>query len=135
MCLITTQQEPLIAQEDMIVYKMMNKNLQSIYMEFNYNLNELYQTDIREEDDRFYCFDIIHRKYILENFPDWNSDFLPKGLKCFSHGFHSVNSQERIEHFYGSVFECTIPKGSEYYTEPTGTIVSNQIIINKLIKE
>lgn len=136
MCLITEQQEPLIAQEDMIVFKALRRYLRSMYEGFKYEIGKLYSTNIKEEKDQslICCFDCIDCTFLSEKYEGWDYD-LPEVLKCFSEGFHSVLFIERLDKYVPSysIYECIIPKGSEYYTEPTGTVISNKIIITKKV--
>lgn len=131
MCLITEQQKPHIAQEDIIVYKILKKTLVSMYQFFQYKLGKLYHCEIKETNIAT-CFDDRDQKILEKKYPNWD-DIIPE-LKYFDEGFHSAISKNRLKSYvddYHNIFKCTIPKGSEYYTEPSGLVVSNQIIINK----
>lgn len=133
MCLITDIKEKFIAQEDGIVYKHLEYNLQSPVQGFKYEEEKLYKSHIRKcnldhadlADNT--CHEYINRYYSR----DWR--FLTQELIAFDKGFHSYESLERakMEHWLGcAIFKCTLPKGTEYYKDATGCIVSNQIIIN-----
>lgn len=134
MCLITNQQEPKIAQEDITVYKNLFKIgnvFQSIFNKFEWKLGELYRTKIEESPD--WCsYDDTDNNYLNANYNGWTRRSHEE-LKCFGSGFHSAK-KGRLR-TYGSeiLVECTIPKGSEYYEDFTGLYVSNQIIINKVV--
>lgn len=136
MCLITPQQEPLIAEQDIVVFKQLShltdETAVSPFQCFTYILGDIYKTKIREIDnDDYSCFDEINCKYLNENYPNWNYEKHSE-LKYLGEGFHVAKQRERLTDFYnGAIYECIIPKGSEYYEEPTGTIVSNQIIIKQ----
>lgn len=58
-----------------------------------------------------------------------------KILFSYGAGFHSM-SRARLKNCKLNteqiITECTIPKGSLYYRDKTGLIVSNQIIVNKI---
>lgn len=117
MCLITKQQAPLIASEDMIVYKaaiQIKPNLVSSYFRgFYYILGELVVAKIGEK-------------------AGVNKDLILEGL----HSFLSINAlldymAPSYENFDRYIFEATIPKGAEYYIGDKGDVVSNQLIINK----
>lgn len=140
MCLITDQQEVLIAQEDITVYKCLreiNDNLWAPYNDFRYDLNKLYETIIRESDE--WCgFDSFDNRMIQNKYPDFEPAEEHKKLKSFGSGFHSALSKGRLLESWMTndeyIFECTIPKGSKYYIGISDLVVSNQIIINKKTK-
>lgn len=129
MCLITTQKEPLIAEEDMIVYKSFKEGLISPFEEFKYERGITYETEIKESDD-WNCFDYQDLEYLGNNFPTWTLGENEE-LKCFGEEFHSALQEKRLSDIFDTkvILKCIIPKGSLYYTEPTGLIVSNKIQI------
>lgn len=157
MCLITAQKEAMIAEQDITVYKLFNvsKNVDgektycSPFWYTFYQLNQLYSTtieDVNEENDADKCaFDTPDQKKLDEIFrdqydrPNWNPIWYcgeePADVKYIGEGFHSITTKERaictINDGYTRrlILECTIPAGSEYYLNPSGLIVSNQIII------
>lgn len=134
MCLITEQQKPLIAAEDMTVYKLLRDN-KSRHQFFEYEFDKLYQTTI-EESGEWCCADNVDSSYLDELCPNWFLEPFPTSLKCFGQGYHSYLTIERLKRssLYKSdaeIFKCTIPKGSEYYLNPTDLVISNQIIIHK----
>lgn len=138
MCLITKQKEPFIADKDITVYKMLDENSSdsaySPYQSYHYKLNELYQTII-EEDEYICCFDNVDQTEIEIDYPHWMFDrvFKEYGLKAFGSGFHSTFKTERLDKYKTTIFECVIPKGSEYYIGFTDLVISNQIIIKRKI--
>jgi len=128
MCLITPFKEPKVAEEDMTVYKILTDNQHSsFYSPFYYNLGELYETKMEESEEWLYA-DETAQKSTRRPYND---------LICIGKGFHSCNTIERAEELKEGliqkrhVFECTIPKGSMYYEDTSGLLVSNQIIVNK----
>ena len=157
MCLITAQKEAMIAQEDITVYKLFNtdkneKGEKIYYSPFwftYYQLNELYTTtikDVPEEDFHDKCaFDSPDQKKLDETFrdqydrPNWNPIWYTgeerADIRYIGEGFHSINTKERAistindSYIHRVILECTIPAGSEYYLNPSGLIVSNQIIV------
>ena len=163
MCLVTAQKEAMIAEQDITVYKLLkvreyNKDNESPridyyapYWDFHYNLGELYKTTIEEIPEDHYgdkcAFDESDRLVLDDLFKDsdgranWSpSRYSGKepatDVKYFGAGYHACTTVERLTaDYYGEtkIFECTIPAGSEYYLNPSGLIVSNQIIINKQI--
>lgn len=107
MCLITDQEEPFIATEDMIVYKEMNINenenkimIQSIYNHFIWNLNELYKTDIKLSSD-FCVFDSYDNQCIIQKYPNFYNHKKSK-VKSFGKGFHSALSITRLAKFHNN---------------------------------
>lgn len=139
MCLITTQREPKVATEDMVVYKALVKRdettASSVYQSHKYTLGQLYTTEIGESDE-WCAADYADSNWLTTNYPDWHKGKRKEELICIGAGYHAGVQQERIEEsFTEPIYECTIPKGSEYYLDATGLIVSNQIIINKKITE
>jgi hypothetical protein len=143
MCLIIEKEAKLqIAQEDLIVYKevirMANACL-AIFYNKKYILGELYQTEI-EESDPYKWRPYNHEEssaYFGAGYANAVDEFSCKetldkfNVKSFSEGFHS--SEQNNISTSETIVECTIPKGSEYYINKIGLIVSNQIIINKFI--
>ncbi len=63
-----------------------------------------------------------------------------KDLICLGQGFHSIdklkNAKEVLIGCFNSsrIFKCTIPKGSEYFKNEVGFIVSSSIVINNQMK-
>ena len=138
MCLITNQKEPLVAQEDMVVYKgltaLEDNKAGSIYESFSYILGQLYTTEMQQDDD-WCAADTPSVRWLDNNYPNWHRGEEKEHLICIGPGYHSSLTERRISYHRksDSIYQCTIPKGSLYYTDPTGLIVSNQIIINHII--
>ena len=137
MCLITEQITPIILEKDLVVYKQIirkNRNIVfSNFCEFEYKLGKLYQTDIEYSDNRS-PYDSTASEYY------YSDTMIGKPLQSYGIGFHSVLSKERFR--FVSKFDkndrivsCTIPKGSEVYYDKTGLVISNQIVINKILKK
>jgi len=161
MCLVTAQKEALIVEQDITVYKLLNVyeslrpngslriDYRAPYWDLHYNLGELYTTTIQEIPEDHYgdkcAFDESDRLVLDSLFKDsdgranWNPSWYtgkePADAKYFGQGYHACIAMARLTgpDYYGSskIFECTIPAGSEYYVNPSGLIISNQIIINK----
>lgn len=153
MCLITNTPEKLIAQEDMTVYKILrvspfdfdNGYAFSVYfLGFGYKIGELCITEIKKETNlsKLTAFDSVDSEWLNKRYGypsfysrGWKGAVERGELTAFGPGFHSFLNPTRL----GTncipkeerKFECTIPKGSEYILDPTGLVVSNQIIINK----
>lgn len=131
MCLITTQKKPLVATEDIKVYKLLNKDMSTLYVDYRYKPDILLKTQVRQSDD-WSCFDDIDYDYLNKNFKGWTRGH--KELKCFGQGFHAALSIKRFLKTKSKsdiIFPATVPKGSRYYLDATGLIVSNQIIVHK----
>lgn len=135
MCLVTTQKEPLIASKDITVYKSLSIGFRGIiksqFERFIYELNKLYETTIEHSKD-WTCYDNDAVDAIERKYPYWTKG-IEKDLICLGDGFHSAATIERLHHG-GSIFECVIPKDSEYYMDETGLVVSNKIIVVKQIE-
>lgn len=135
MCLITTQAKPTIAEQDIIVYKALqniNDELHPPYYgvgSFHYKINKTYATTIMEDKDDRCCYDDLDQVYLNNNHEGWQCGGAP-GLFYYGKGYHSANTIERLdkEPMY-NIYECIIPAGSEYYSNPTGLMVSNKIIV------
>lgn len=123
-----------IAQEDFTVYKTLVYG-NSKYYNYHYTLGklEVLSKDIEviwnapyfEIFEGFHSYRVskaiqamdLHNRYRLyfnDNYNDWYLD--------------TVNPYDSVK-----LYECTIPKGSIYYDNGFGEVVSNQIIINKLM--
>lgn len=142
MCLIIGKEDkPLIAEEDVIAYKILCPNgdnhADSAYWyrngRFMYELGKLYQTTIEETKENR-CFDDLDSETIKKTYgDDW------KDTKALGQGFHGAlkleRTQETLEDGLWSnnktIYQVTIPKGAEYYVNCSGLFVSNKIIINK----
>ncbi len=138
MCLITEQKTPLIAEEDVIVYKVLETRLRSYFKYFQYTQNELFETQIREiEKGKTWVStcsldgDYLTAKYNVFRVGDLYNN---PNLICLKYGFHSCISIEVAKKISGVfIYECVIPKGSEYYKDEVGFLISNKIIIKELI--
>ena len=129
MCLQTIWKKPKIAKTNKTVYKVMYiygaKEASSQFSRFKYFLNQLYTCDIKEIDDNCSYDDIALR---------WKND-LRIEYKSIGEGFHSFYKKRMCDDMINvnnlSFYKCIIPKGSKYYEDGTGLVVSNQIIIKK----
>lgn len=135
MCLITTQKTAKIAEEDIVVYKglmqLSETECKSIYQWWVYTLGQLYKTEI-QEDDEWCAYDSKATTFLNSQFRGWSNGEQEHVLKCIGPGYHACITLDRLPND-NNIYQCTIPKGSEYYVDATGLIVSNQIIINKRI--
>lgn len=142
MCLITIQNDPCIAQEDLIVYKSFLKNtdeniFKTPFQFFTYEINKLYETEIKlVKKTEFIGIEAFDNDSIDKSKLDFD---VHKYINVISNGFHSLKYPDRIDTdsiglFGLKIVECIVPKGSFYYTDNSGLIVSNKIIItNKIV--
>lgn len=132
MCLITDQLTPLLAEKDMTVYKALSYSMLSPYEWFEYELGKLYETKLGESQNK-HSYDWEMTDAIIDKYGiDWK---LNNKVIAIGPGFHSVLTPERLkEEINKLIVECTVPAGSQYYLDLSGCIVSNKIIINKVIE-
>lgn len=131
MCLITEQQEPLVAKRKIPIVKELTHSRRSPYADnpIVYEPNVLYSVKMEKTDDPS-PFDGIDQDYWMNKFRDaWNMNSLPNGVVSIGPGFHCAKPNRLLNPRYYNVFKGEIPKGSLYYRNPTGLYVSNQIII------
>ncbi len=131
MCLITTQTKAMIAKEDMNVFKLLTNKRSAIFNNFDYEKNTLYKTTIKKTND-FCCFDGPDKEHLNRNNPGWLDG---NGVISIGRGFHASLTKERLKQSIedgtdGKIYKCTIPKGARYYTNGSGLIVSNKIIVH-----
>lgn len=119
MCLYTTQEIPTIAEKDIICYKIIRKDMSSLYHDdFKWEFGKMYHSWIEAVND----------------IQDRNKEI--------HQAFHSYETLEglKLSYFRTTIpcltVKCTIPKGSRVYKGKHGSIegyASNQLIINKVI--
>lgn len=117
MCLVTSMTEPAVAAKDITCYKVIRKDMSSLYFnEFKWEFG---------------------KKYI-----SWIEPFKSPFDNEIHQAFHSFESLEGLKDAYYMVTEpclavkCTIPKGSEFYRGKHDYIegyASNQLIMNEVI--
>lgn len=140
MCLITEQKTPLIAEKDIVVYKVMESKLRSFFRYFQYEIDKLFETEIKENDENLWIAccsldtDYLQKKYKVDCVRDLKGH---PNLICLKYGFSSCKSIKVAlivnDACRGTIYKCIIPKGSEYYKDKVGFIISNKIIIKKLV--
>lgn len=150
MCLITKQNEPVITDADVVVYKLVTikdpsiNNKREVSPGFYYNSklvyteNEVYETDLKNEYDsqEITPFDDDVINYLEQNiypkYPDLRiSDLAEKGIiTAIGQGFHFALQKTRLRNnpLDLALESFTVPAGSEVYFDETGLGVSNKII-------
>lgn len=122
-----------VAETDIISTKVLvlEKNkLRAFYRKYYYAIGELNQTDFPLEINYlgniykgFHSYNNENIKYVAAVPGIWvNNIAIKEFINVFSNACHSL-----------VVVECTIPKGSEYYENSIGEIVSDKLIINKIL--
>lgn len=142
MCLITEQIEPFIAEEDIIVYKLIRKDFSPAheprniifvkgYKPMTYEIGKLNETEIKTSESFSVPTDEVEKGLIDKYGDNFRSNKL---LISYGQGFHSfINNIDSFDNRNRLNVECTVPKGSEYYLDGLGFMVSNKIIINKVL--
>lgn len=144
MCLITKQKEPIITTRDIIGYKVLEGNLESIFNSFEYTLNKLYKTEIRRSNDYSHAtrktgnwlLSIIGGPYSSHK-----ESLIDLGFVSYGAGFHFCANKECLsdhlsEYLHGGEIKvkCIIPKGSEVYYDGVGNAVTNSIKVVEILK-
>ena len=147
MCWSSKTLEKRIANEDIKVFKVgyeRNAKLDSYYRWFLYDINRLYETAIHPE--RFEELYVITQGFHSYNrkkcsyFCKIKDNIILHKIKDIQINVRTKITGKIIDRYYGNIidsikiFECTIPKGAEYFENEDGEIVSNQIIIKKIIE-
>lgn len=119
MCLYTTQEIPTIAEKDIICYKIIRKDMSSLYHDdFKWEFGKMYHSWMEAVND----------------IQDRNKEI--------HQAFHSYETLEDLKKAYFSAtvpcltVKCTIPKGSTVYSGSHDDLkgyASNQLIINEVI--
>ena len=119
MCLRTEQRTPQIATKDIICYKIIHKDMTSLFhKEFKWEFGKVYHTEMTTTHSCFFMNIMVEQ------------------------GFHSYSTLKATREGYYSSSEpciavkCTIPQGSEYYTGSHGVrdgYTSDKIILNEII--
>lgn len=134
MCWSTNLQlEKRTASKDIKVFKVGNivdGQLMSYYQGFYYDFNQPYRTDVIPTS-------YYGSYFIYQGFHSYNPKKC-KYIKADTTGWWIVKSGRIDLDTYDSttnIIECIVPKGAEYYQNEHGEIVSNQIIINKIMNK
>ena len=140
MCLITKQEKPFIATEDIHVWKLLNKDYKSILQGFPYVKGELYETTIESSTDGYFNpFSDAVVDYMDKHYVNWEGykgyEKIKHEINQFGQGYHGFNTIEgaqdecKVDDGHNDIIvEFIIPKGAEYYICISGVeFVSNQI--------
>jgi len=141
MCWRAFKAEKKIAQKDFNVYKVLMRNVESNllispFMYFPYCLGEEYKAEIHVEEAIF----------------PYEKDTINKGLHCYSEEcmVKDVYKSIAVGNAYGQniecytsefyrlgtspvVIKCTIPKGTAYYENSNGEIVTEKYTLDKIV--
>jgi hypothetical protein len=152
MCLITKNKRVQTATEDMIVYKKVTPNLRAIFFpEFKYKIGKLYETKMTKlpkHSKKWKTFSSRDSNWCDNHFLGWrgrlstskrvdeDAILVRKGMMCIAKGFHSViNHEKMFVSRYDMLVECLVPKGAKYHTDETGMVVSNKIMVTKILSK
>lgn len=141
MCWRAFKAEKKIAQKDFNVYKvLMTKEKDSILISpfryFPYCLGKEYKAEIHVEEAIFH----YEKDTIDEGLHCYSEECMVKEfcksiavgnhygalLECYTIGFYSSRA-------FPVVVKCTIPKGTAYYENGNGEIVTEKYILNKVV--
>ena len=148
MCLITRFPK-IITKKDLVVYKILKKDLTSPWKNYSYNLNQLNQEELSPTP---YSWELMSKFFAKDIFPDIKIDNRTRVyhnislarrkltiyiVTCGYHAYRTLDKAIKTASdiaIPGSVIcKCIIPSGSEVcinYNE----IVSNQLIVQNIIE-
>ena len=111
-----------IAEEDITVYKYLDEDHNSPILNYHYRKNELCEKILLKPMSAY-------KKICI----DWDKDVIDVYPYIFIYcGYHSYIKEPKKKPFYfptnSTLYKFIIPKGSEYYINVKGEVVSNQII-------
>lgn len=140
MCLYSRKREPFIAEEDIPCYKELFRTSRNVYVSpyqrmkytiggFNYPMDE--PKEIKRDEYSYIMFGRI--VYVIDSgylhcYADVKKN--EKRIRNVKENQNSCNT----DHLY--IFDCYIPKGSEYYISTDGCeICTNKLFVKPLEKE
>lgn len=126
MCLYTFQSTPKVAEEDIICYKVLTKDLKSPCYGLQYELGNLITSELKNDfcDDGYNSIEEgLHTLKDLDN-AKTTSVFTCWRVQNAWINMHGVNAP--------IIVKCIIPKGSLYY-EGDKEFVSNQLIPQEIV--
>ena len=124
-----------IAVEDILVYKVMyrkpnNGRFRSLYRRMDYEPEKIYWTDVNpiSIDSPLYL-----EMKIDKGFHSYSMDKTMATKDKYHIVIYNMENNEIVDSIFFSdnlvIAKCIIPKGSKYYMNEVGEIVSDQIII------
>ena len=148
MSLITRSNCVDIVEENIKVYKyvrIIDGNYHSEFNGFCYKQGVIYETKLKTSELSLFSsiemFDeVVIKKYIPDGIKQGSielQEYIMNNYKCINEGFHSSFSKERLKNRLKDILklrkdfeirEFIIPRGSEYYKDETGLLVSNRIL-------
>ena len=137
-----------IAVEDILVYKVMyrkpnNGRFRSLYRRMDYEPEKIYWTDVNpiSIDRTLYPEMMIYKGFsplylemkIDKGFHSYSMDKTMATKDKYQIVIYNMENNEIVDSIFFSdnlvIAKCIIPKGSKYYKNDLGEIVSDQIII------
>ena len=152
MCLLTNQLKPKIADRDITVYKKLRKvfiantkimKLRSYFKsDFEWIIGKTYKTKMtvfsyKKSPDKQYFDSLVQDAYLKDRYHPNYKHLVRVPIsrtRCVVEGFHAFTTPDRIGRNKNNLYIAIIPKGSKYYTDKTGLIVSDQMKILKQYK-
>lgn len=149
MCWIGKVGNKKIADRDILVYKILTKCGNTIsapyFNAFTYKLGSEYSLDKKIDATQYKFPSGVIYIYIHEGFHCFNEKCIVKRMETSSGHFVSVTTNN--EDFYGKnllrlagtpqneviVVKCIIKKGTEYYENKAGEIVTEKLYLEKMV--
>lgn len=146
MCLYSNSKEPLIAEEDIVCYKILRHISDTCYVspyqEMKYEINGLNYPEEKHNIDNIKIIDDFI--VIAKNHPSYNYITtvyqIEQGFlhSYTSQGIEPLNLKMKYDHLYMRIksfylFECYIPKGTEYFISHCGKeICSRELFVTDI---
>lgn len=145
MCWSGSNQSRKTAMKNIVCYKILKKDKKeddkyfSYYYDFQYKFGELYENSlyfypmrhVRDNESIIMINDGFHSYDYISIFEKIRAFTNTIGFAVF---YKTINSGIYYKHNYMlSLVECIIPKGSIYYENEYGLLVSDRIIVKKEI--
>lgn len=138
MCLTSTTRNPFIADEDLIVYKVLIERYLTTYDGNNYKTSLIHPRYVSPFLGYYYEFNRLYKTVLMPMALPFNNNFI------IEEGFHYYLDLEQLEFIKSKypmghiLIKCIVPQGSEYFLENQSfgglkVGVSNQIIITDKI--
>lgn len=154
MCLVTLQRQPRITKQDKIVWKVVEEDgpedgCMSHFFHYLWKEGDLEQTALDVRFEKFSCSDAtydtmatrhikgqLNKKYqhiVEEHARNFKMAF--HAVTVIRDGFHAALTKKRLYEIPGGCVlrQFLIPKGSAVYTDGSGLIVANQMMLLPII--